>query len=625
MGTASGKVGQGLDNTDFVQMRGFDKPNCNTVYWGESHDRFLRSDVLRRCDVRDSGQMARNDRDQQATGTPESYRKHLKRNRRRPHLENAHGCAGCGAWDLAIFLDWLNWLVLGCWMLRWYFADALDFRSKMHLRCIGKNKKISKNDGSVEADQTEAHMSARGGKAGTDGHLVLVGSDVCAGTIRTEAGNSGRGGKGALSETQHRQILTDSTANCPGGTASQSILDNLRCAMNSSACTRYLWSILPSTFRYFVASCTCHHSGLEVRNSNTALVDGPSANPPPLASWAAFLVQAGNLAPLRGVWPATPASWAAFLVQAGNPAQPCGVWPAPPVSWATFLVQAGNPLCWVWPVVHYSCPNGKTSDTGSHRQHSGGDRRVRGKHGINVCGNNAWTNGGRKGKGKAATIRGLTSLWRLVLVAALLPLAAAGSATPRTPYAISIAEALGIWEPVLGSCSTRPGTFKTSHEDFQLKIETVNATTWTSAIKYLRDTDAHVVCVQEHKLAEGRINEANAQANASGWRAVWSPATTTPKGAQSGGVAICVRQGIGLVKTNTASEQQHRLVAASVEIPGVPPLLILSAYFSTGGGMIGKNLALLKEGCRVVGKCKCQVFGRRTSTRKLRWSSKLRY
>ena len=62
--------------------------------------------------------------------------------------------------------------------------------------------------------------------------------------------------------------------------------------------------------------------------ATAAATDCRSVNPHPLASWAAFLVQAGNLAPLRGVWPATPASWAAFLVQAGNPARPCGVWPA---------------------------------------------------------------------------------------------------------------------------------------------------------------------------------------------------------------------------------------------------------------------------------------------------------
>ena len=128
----------------------------------------------------------------------------------------------------------------------------------------------------------------------------------------------------------------------------------------------------------------------------------------------------------------------------------------------------------------------------------------------------------------------------------LLPLASAGTVIPRGPFDISIATALGMQEPLIGTCLRRPGALVPRQDDFQPKLETVNATSWTSAMKHLRETEAHVVCLQEHKLVESRIDEANQQVLAAGWRAIWSPATITSKRAPSCGVAICVRDGIGI-------------------------------------------------------------------------------
>ena len=209
-----------------------------------------------------------------------------------------------------------------------------------------------------------------------------------------------------------------------------------------------------------------------------------------------------------------------------------------------------------------------------------------------------------QGSGKKVRLGMFSMVLRSCILAISLPLAEAVTVMPRNPYVLCIAEAVGTWEPMrdAGKCMMRPGGLVARTEDFQPKLETVNATSWASAVEYLRETDAHVVCLQEHKLVDSKIDAANEQVQAAGWKAVWSPAILTAKGAPSCGVAICVKDGIGVFKTALDTAQPHRMIASTVEFPGLPAILLISAYFRTGSGMVGRNLELLRDGCRHIEK-----------------------
>ena len=61
-------------------------------------------------------------------------------------------------------------------------------------------------------------------------------------------------------------------------------------------------------------------------------------------------------------------------------------------------------------------------------------------------------------------------------------------------------------------------------KDFNLKIETCNATSWSAARAYLKETDAHIVLMQEHHLAEAEVAEASNILKKMGWKSLWTTA-----------------------------------------------------------------------------------------------------
>ena len=198
-------------------------------------------------------------------------------------------------------------------------------------------------------------------------------------------------------------------------------------------------------------------------------------------------------------------------------------------------------------------------------------------------------------------------LW-LVIVALCMSYASAGTVSkPRATLSLhKILEGRGqsIDDDDFSNAGARLGGPLTQYtaadtEDFALKVITANVTAWSAGIQFLRTTNANVVCMQEHKLGHDGIRQANVQCTSAGWLAVWSAALTTDKGGQSGGTAVFVRRGIGIMKVSAGEGMEHRLTAAIIEPPGHPALMIFSAYFCTSIGMKGQNLVLLEDIARV--------------------------
>ena len=134
----------------------------------------------------------------------------------------------------------------------------------------------------------------------------------------------------------------------------------------------------------------------------------------------------------------------------------------------------------------------------------------------------------------------------------------------------------------------------------QVPIVTVNVTSFTTGLQYLRDTEAWVVCMQEHKVARDDINDASAKARAAGWKAVWGPASHGKNGRTIGGVAVFVKEWIGIMEVKHGISTHHRHVSATVEIAGFPKLIVSSLYLTTGLGGTGSNLKLLEEVANLV-------------------------
>jgi exonuclease III len=129
-------------------------------------------------------------------------------------------------------------------------------------------------------------------------------------------------------------------------------------------------------------------------------------------------------------------------------------------------------------------------------------------------------------------------------------------------------------------------------------VITVNGTAWSSVIDLVKRTHANVILLQEHKLAcPDDINAAKSLADTLGWLSVWSPAARGKLGKNSSGVAILARRGIGLIEYPIDTAHPERIIAATIEAPGLPPLLAMSVYCKQGIGMGGTNSSLLAEAC----------------------------
>ncbi len=136
-----------------------------------------------------------------------------------------------------------------------------------------------------------------------------------------------------------------------------------------------------------------------------------------------------------------------------------------------------------------------------------------------------------------------------------------------------------------------------SDGEFQLVVESANTTGWAALKRRPVDTDAHALLAQETWVTQSMMPAASAWARRRGWKSLWSPAAAGLGGGPSAGVAIPVRDYLGMRFPDVGGHEWHpaRAVAAVMEAPGFRPLLLSSIYLISGGGTDRGNLAILAD------------------------------
>ena len=134
----------------------------------------------------------------------------------------------------------------------------------------------------------------------------------------------------------------------------------------------------------------------------------------------------------------------------------------------------------------------------------------------------------------------------------------------------------------------------TDEEPFRLIVETVNVTSRQPLKKHLLKTTSNVVLAQEIATLDDQLADLQAWGRAHGWKIVAAPSKAGVGGKPSAGVAICVRDYLGIRCGPVGPVvAEHRLVAAIVEAPGWPGLQVASLYLNTSQALSQANVALL--------------------------------
>ena len=128
-----------------------------------------------------------------------------------------------------------------------------------------------------------------------------------------------------------------------------------------------------------------------------------------------------------------------------------------------------------------------------------------------------------------------------------------------------------------------------------IKFTTANGTCWSSIQAYVRHSNAHIICAQEHHLEASQTEEASQWCLRNGFKSVWGAATlSSSTGRTSGGTLLLVRKQFGLTEATELVTPSDRMVAGKVDVPGYRQLLVTSTYFQTAIGMKTMNLELTR-------------------------------
>ncbi len=140
-------------------------------------------------------------------------------------------------------------------------------------------------------------------------------------------------------------------------------------------------------------------------------------------------------------------------------------------------------------------------------------------------------------------------------------------------------------------------------EHFALRTATVNSTSWSSVVPFLRRTECDLVLLQEHRLGPEEVDDKAAWARRNGWHALFLPAEKGPHGGWSAGVAILARKHLALSLPHKGTEVivPSRAVMALVEAPGHRPFHAASLYLHDGEGLSARNMGLLSTVGAAVG------------------------
>ena len=146
-----------------------------------------------------------------------------------------------------------------------------------------------------------------------------------------------------------------------------------------------------------------------------------------------------------------------------------------------------------------------------------------------------------------------------------------------------------------------------SHSPPRFKIETANVTCASGLEKLLRETDSHVICIQEHKLLHVGFGKAQKLARERSMECWGGDTRLTPKGGRSSGVGFAWRQDVrvtGLPRMIVP----HRLAEMLIKLPAFGELAVYTLYGSCEDESRG--------GSQASGHCRgrlqhdgCQGFG----------------
>ena len=101
------------------------------------------------------------------------------------------------------------------------------------------------------------------------------------------------------------------------------------------------------------------------------------------------------------------------------------------------------------------------------------------------------------------------------------------------------------------------------------------------------------VLVQEHRLFDADLPEAQTWLEANGWQGVFIPAVEGPGGGASSGCAVLARSWCGLaVPPGGALIEAGRAMCCLAQLPGAEPFLLYAVYFIDGVGVRGQNLEI---------------------------------
>ncbi len=130
---------------------------------------------------------------------------------------------------------------------------------------------------------------------------------------------------------------------------------------------------------------------------------------------------------------------------------------------------------------------------------------------------------------------------------------------------------------------------------YQLVVDTCNGTSWGTIARYLLQTKADLLLIQEHHLAPSQIAAASQWASKKGWQSVWTSAEQGDGSGWRAGVCICARAPVylSLPRRGGSNVCGARAVAAMAEAPGHRPIAVYSAYLRDGEGLSAGNLEIL--------------------------------
>ena len=153
-------------------------------------------------------------------------------------------------------------------------------------------------------------------------------------------------------------------------------------------------------------------------------------------------------------------------------------------------------------------------------------------------------------------------------------------------------------------------------------IDTLNSSGIAQAKEWLGSTAAQIVLVHELQARGGSFNDFFGWARRNGWKTLHAEYQQTDKGGASAGVAILVREWLGLrpARKGPAGHviRNHRLIAGVVSVPGFRDFLFFQATSTAGTACPPATSSSLLTSSKSSSSRQCFFRQARTTTIRLR-------